>query len=1654
MFQLINFGDSTLTQRKSWAVTNTSDDDSTPRGQDVLNRLSTERLKRDSTPEFNSSYHYEDENVEFDSPESPHIMSSNKHSVDIDNTAFEPSESANGQNDNNLQFCNSLSNSEIEPNLSRRNTYSIDGPIVFEQKTTPAPKRSILKCSKTAKPHRTKTSSRMVQFARLPKTDSKIKLKSQFNSKFSAFTVTDNEINEGDLSQDYRKVSQSDGEEYDDDLDGVQPLDASVSSLMNSPILDHNNVNKSSMRGSRGNKVMSLVNSLEKRIKESPKHSIRASDLLSMNDSKGTSFNDLQNNTNVMQVSTSSRRVNLEEMFEAEDSPKETMNIVNETKSKDIDKSSVQNAENISNFNLTDTEMISSDIQNEDLSENECEYTFTSPLNLKSVQKSSSYNQHEMETSTKTFSISQNIDKDSNISIFENSKKINNIGNNEIKNTSSIHEMNLLNNDIQIELALESDVSTLVKKSTLENHSDIQKNGSELTDNFKNVEKEKCVKESTIQDVENDVSILLEKSTVEDQLDIQKNSSEHIEKFKNVEKEKCIEESIIEDVENNVSILIEKNAVENQLDIQKNVSESIEKSTYAYTGKEKFIAEDQLATQNNDSEPIEKSINIEKEKLNDVEQTSEEVPSMVVKFVSEMFNESTDEHEPTSCQHEDNVVESYVLVDKFLHKSPKKLMNPLTKEYKSIMKAVEKRLGEIHNNQNISSMLNENKTDSINSTSIINDETIMPPLTCLDLNDTENLNLEINDSSSKTKTLTREDNNTEITELSNKSIGNETDKSTSYNDEFTVLMESLPEYDKTEKNIVENNSQSFIKNKTLNLNKLDKSVKNTKNTSINLENKETHPYGIVIYSNSDDKEDDGNQKNTNKNLEPTSDTSFGKPQYESTPWNSSKSTKTLIHINNKQVNETVHDEISVNTDEQMKKSTITSPIPLAEWSQMMKDFNESVKKASISPINITNASSVSKVLFDEPKLDPSITNEECNLNNSNIKNNIVDTTQFLSILTPCSSNDIIKSSNESNQKRRYVLRKYNNLSQKNNLRTSPRSKNSKLQYIEMDYNSNNSESNSSDGELSTKNNSIDTKNTAIANKKSTSDITTKLKPLVSPLLKNPSLTFKTKNDVQDITSHDEHHSDTDSSLSKSRQLFTRTKKLTKKKNNSIVTESTISARDQSEAKNMLNSDNKKFKKSLESSFENKSLLRSNKNYPKRNQNLPLKKTNDTETMNMDDLTSNSESNTNSISLPMATRTKKMTKKKDSSPEITIRRNLRTRELQINSNKTVRKQNIVKINANKEEELLINNEKSSSKSEILKRTLRKNVHNLNIKESEHTVKDINDTSIKPEKNNSSVKTITYKIKKDTGKTEENSQPIKTRITRQSTTLTNSSLLKFDTNDRNTNLIGKNTQKVQKNSQTKISKNLKSNKLFKPKRLLPSQPIKQNNTDSSEYESLSETEEDSLKPEIINNESFKVNKQYNKKNGVQNNSSSSSLPTKRNRKEINETSSLKSTRGLKRAADTSLSQPCTKGPKLDIVSNDASTSNSHILPQYYLSADVKLTRNMSKLIEAQPEISAVTSAGTKKEKPKSLEKTRAKKRELITDDISNESEPSSKKKITRKGAMKDKEIELKKSKSIPSTTKTLNTDDDEPKINTKVKFNKCVIFISIIIYNYRG
>lgn len=1555
MFQLI--GDTNSAQRKSWIITNSSNNTSF-NGTHVLDRLSSERLKRDTTPEFNSSYHYEDDDVQFDSPEPPCVISDDDQSVNI-NTAVSmnnPSNSIINQNDDDLQSncitTNNLSDSELEPNISRRNTYSIDdGPVVVEQVNTPTPRHSILKGSKTAKTNRIKSNCRMVQFARLPKSDSRIKLsKSRFNSG-SNFIVTNDETNITD--HDTNNISEFDVEEYDDDLAGVQPLDSSVSSLINSPILDSPNIVKSSKRGSRGNKVMSLVNSIEKRYNESPKHSIRASDLLTTNESKygNTSLNnDSPNESCKLEKSSSStRRINLENIFEIEDSLKDTTrDVENVTMIPEIDKNCEQDNEtNTNTKNINDDE---SNTKNTLVND----YDSALPLNLQSKSNSNvvdntdslilvdsvpdnsvkvSGNHSTTETNISKFNVSHKLKQDSTMSA---NKHL--MSSNYIENSSSV---DIINNTLNL-----SDV--------VYSHNDSSKHFEKTTDgSLTNANKS-----------QNNVSVFVEKS----------------------EKSAILENDNL-NMHNDISKTVDKSNIEdeNHVNVQNCVSESSKKP---------------IVLINNSP-------------------NDEETPSMVVQCMSEMFNATIEEHNKSTCsQQDDNLVDSYVLVEKnditqSLEKSElkKSVDNKSTKNYgtnnelsdkhkvnESVMDAVEKQLDIMHGNDDTNSNEEAVFADSIMKAS--NNEILTSDLVSDEIN-TANLNLEANgniskhsinqpsesknisDSIPKTKSM---DTNVNISCTNNIDSPNVSEL-TKVSNEKTKILNKISSDNSTqitsddlnnslkEKNEVQNKSLKSIEQQKSSLNESKQLSKSCQSTLVeNIINTETYSskpikkvlrvINVSSESSDNDVEITENKDKTQINEENMLDTSIGKPRYESTPWNSSKNSKSQLNSSTDiQSNNTCDaSNISTNEDQLQNNIRLISPFPdLHVWSQMMKDFNESVKKASYDNPYVNSVGDVKKVLFDHNSSTIEDTElEKLSSNNADLKANVSKIEKKTNIqcsLVSCLPSNAIKNCNDIHQIEQSSIND-NNSTPKTIDESTSRSKN-------------------------VHNNSI------------------------------------AKTDVNDLKS-----TNCIISINKNNSVT--------ETNNSSKMETVLINTDLNVTNTNCNTINKKLILETLDSEQNKTSDDKNESY-------------------VNDLNSSKSLHFNSKTNKKVVRTKKI----NSSPTITSTRNLRVR---VNNSEPVKNCSKVKINVIE----VISSTSSDSETNSL-------VSEKKMYSKKHNSK----------KNTSDVETNSNKTKV-TEKSKKIIDATKARFTRSSTTLSESSLSKLNKKNKTVSPVITKLAKVEKTKKTKSSK---LNKKKLAKRLLPSNPIN-TNSDSSEYEPMSETDENTSKSSLIktppktNKEKIKkrntkespkksqlvIPLTRNKKRDNEENhqlinppktkqrynqsDNKSLLPSKRNQKEkIVESSPIISsplcTRSRKRVADTPISQPNAKGPKQDTaVSKTTKTAIPHVsnLSQNQPSSSAKDTQNTFKLTVTQDSDNSLPETTVNK-KEKSKTKTRGRKRELSSENSFHDSAPSAKK-ITRQQAAVKEETGFKKSSISTRTTSKVKVQNvDEPTRNsTRVKFEK--------------
>ncbi|XP_026811160.1 uncharacterized protein LOC113552480 [Rhopalosiphum maidis] len=1655
--------DSKSTPRKSWIVTNTSDNLSSIGAH---NRLSTQRLKRDSTPELNSSYHYEDEDVEFDSPDPPNLVLNSEQSVDINiNNAIDNNLPIDNQpelkdkdNDNllsNSDNINKLTVSEPESGPSRRDTYSIDNrSIVIEENTTPAPRRSILKCSKTTKPNRSRSNCRMVQFARLPKTDSKIKnTKTRLNPGFN-FIVTDDENNLIDSNQSTKNSMQFDVEEYDDDLDGVQPLDISVSSLINSPILDNSN-NKSSKRGSRGNKVMSLVNSIEKRTNESPKHSIRASDLLSMNGSKHieTSPNDdSQNNANILQESvSSSRRINLEDIFEAEDSLKTTCNIETETIVQETKKSPVKIVETVSSpktnlLNITDTEKIPVTFT-EDESVNdinlECEYTFAPPLNLPSVNSSSiTVNDSDL--------TSVDIEKDS-----ISTEKI------DLSDTSSKLDTSCITEDC-----------TTSKNEFLTKSDNVESLDHELNNTSPHNE--------NIGETQKDHSNYL-KNTIINLID-----KEHYHKQKDdsefVNDDICTNEISTSKNDNQVAKNIKP--IEDELKTKQN-------SIVELVSKSSDLNFDQTNKQSSVSKAVEQTLN-------------GETPSIVVQSMSEMFNASIDEHETTHSQHKESLVETYILVGKDNLQNSLEINEPnmdkcnktlsdksvsLTEPVnKSLIDAIEVQLDKMHSENDINSNCNKNKTIPIDSTLALNKQKTLTSNLVLEETDTEKHTLKINDllSNNSLNTLTVD----EPTEI----ISNSVSMSTKSPVKSNVNNHCLTELDNSntselstktavdEPNSVQNtnlsNKESNSLSKTIssdnlslkdispkpkkitisldqlksalganNSKELRKSVRSPVKESIRPDHTIINSTKKIIAELMDSSSDSENDQN--KNLDHSLDTSIGRPRYESTPGISKNSKNLFYYITSLQPDETtteIADDSAKNKDRLSgdEKSTPVNSFDADQqtWSQMMRDFNESVKKASINfNANINKTGKHKKQLFVKKSKDTSI------------KKNISETKKNNSM--QCSVS-LIMSNNTSNESTQ-VIRPIRNESIRvrrsmlSNKRRSIRSTNSQTSYID-NYDS--AETSNTDEILPRKNNSIDKKT---------------VKTKLNRSKKRKSITTISKSDSKS----DNYSTTSSSSSEEDTHASSQTKKITKNRNYSSKSPLPSMSVKKIDSNNLMK---KHVKVKI---MVNKDSLSSSDNET----TCSLSSPDEVQTFDRELRRRKLNNYTSSI------KAKKNTLNANGIKTIgKSKKNTSSTKTYIDTNNTLSETNKLKLDKNNKTSCVVKS-KSTKISKTVKTKKSSNVRTTKNSRSKRLLpsKPIKTNSKDFSENESSNETIesTKKlqsvdppksIKEKTQKKDvyidNNLLSLPTRRSqREKIKISDVSIQPRTQSRKRATDVSPLTQNSKDNKKEILSKEVASlisqalNSPKKPSYILPRQnsavnqvPDKSLPETTKKSASLrtnknveSETEESTQKPQSISCPS-KSTKEKTKKKDITIDNNLSSLSTKCNLREKIKTSEvslqLPKTQSRKRAADTSpLSQPSAKGKKCDILSKVANT-----VSRASNSPNIR-TRNMSKISVKQasnnsfPESTVVSKKEKKKSnekvKPKSNENTRAKKRQLNSDNCSFDSAPSTCKKL-RQVTLRGADSENKKSDLSTHTTSKLknqNTDTStEPDASHKVKYNK--------------
>lgn len=1639
-------------------------------------------MKRDSTPELNSSYHYEDEDVEFDSPDPPTPMLDSEQSVDINTHDIVDNQlELNVQDNDNLQSntdnVNKLTVSELESGTSRRDTYSIDNKsIVIEENTTPAPRRSILKCSKTTKPNRSRSSCRMVQFARLPKTDSKIKsTKTRLNPGFN-FIVTDDENNLFDSNQSTKNSLQFDVEEYDDDLDGVQPLDISVSSLINSPILE--NSIKSSKRGSRGNKVMSLVNSIEKRTNESPKHSIRASDLLSMNGSKHTETslnNNSPNNANLLQESvSSSRRINLEDIFEAEDSLKTTCNIENETIVQEPKKSPVKNVEIVSSpktnlLNITETEKIPVDVASEDefvndINDFEGDYTFAPPLNLPSMNSSSII----VNNSNLTF---VDTEKDSNSTEIINQLDTNSkLGNSTEDCTTSIHEFLMKSDNVE---------------SLVSPHNDtIDETQHDNSNHLKNTINEKMC---TI-DIETPNNIS-ESSKIVNPIEKEHNLKQK-DDSEFVDDDKCTNE--VSTSQNDVQFAEKVKPLEDELNPKQN-------DTVKLVNKSFDLSFDQIDKQNYVSKVVEQTLN-------------GETPSIVVQSMSEMFNGSIDEHETTHSQHKESLVETYIFVgndnlqnsleinevniDKCNKTLSDKSVSSDDPVNNSIIDAIEVQLDKIHSENNRNSNCNKNKTIIVDSALALNKQKTLKSNLVLEETDTENPTLKVNDCLSKNSlnTLTVNEsteiisnsvsipkspvkdnvgnscltnvNNSNISEFSSKTAVDEPNCVQNINlsnKESNSLSKTISSDNLSKKNI----SSKSTKKITINLDQLKtalgsnnskelrKSVRSPIEESIRPElstinsTKKTIAELIDLSSSSDENEND-----QDKNLDHSLVTSIGRPRYESTPWNWSKSSKTPFNSTTSvQPNETTKDNSAENGNRQRD----STPVDLSDdenqlqgWSQMMKEFNESVKKASVNfKANINITGKHKKKLFVINSKDSNIKNDI-----SEIKKKNSSQSSISSIMSHNTSNEsvqVIKPiRNESARLRRSVL---------SDKRRSNRSTNIQTSFIDIYDSAENS--NTDEKILPRKNNSIDNKidsGTVQAN----SNCSTKSKSLIS-------------------TSKRDNYAITLSSSKEDSYACNRTKKITKNQN-STNSSSPSTSMNKIESNNLMKKYDKVPTLATKLSLSTSNNETSCSSFPNETQTFERElrrrklnnctssiktKKNTSSTKTYTD-SNNALSESSKLNLDRKNKTSRVVKSKSTKISKTLKTKKAT-NLKTNKNsrskrllpsepiKTSSKDSSDYESSNETEESTQKVQSVNSSKSVKEKTKKNDVQidnnllSLPTRRSQRGKLKMSDVIIQPRtqsrKRAAIISPLTQKSKDK--KKVMLSKALASAVSQISNSPKNPSYILRRQNSTVNQVSDKSLpETTKKSSSLRI---LRTNKNAQLNHLLPSKPIKTSTKDSLEYEISTKTEENNQNPQLINSPS-KSTKEKTKKKDITVDKNLSSLSTKRNLRDKNKTSDVSlqppKTQSRKRAADTSpLSQPNTKGKKCDILSKAAST-----VSRTSNSPNIR-TRNMSKTSIKQtsdnsfPETILVSKKEKKisneKVKPKFNENTRAKKRQLNSDNCSFDSAPSTRKKI-RQVTFRGGESENKKSDSSTHSTSKLkiqNTDTSTEAIaSLNIKNNK--------------
>ncbi|XP_050429373.1 uncharacterized protein LOC126838746 isoform X2 [Adelges cooleyi] len=1754
------------TPRKSWKTSNMSSSSAR-----ILDILSSDRKKRDVTPEMNTSYRFLDEEVEYDSPipicdqedlfeesvntnvtgvdsskMSEQILN-NDNDVDGNNVNWQPSSSIAVDSNLNLNL------PESTPSISRRETYSIeDAPKVIEQNSTPAPRRSILKCSKTAKTCRSRSNNRMVQFARLPKTDSKIKSTKFYSG--NSFTVIDDKSADNDHSQVNQKDKSFNIEDTEtDDLDGVRPLDTSVSSLMSSPILDQVTLNKSSSkRGSRGNKVMSLISSFEKRTYGSPIQNLKASDLLNMNVSRNEEASSNKSpedtTTSILQKSsTSLRRINLEDMFVAEDSMKNSLQD-SEDKSmiEGINLNSTQNTETLDNTISKESSVGKLD------SSKILENTFETETILDDV-KISDYNQSSVkvivDSPEEEFAFASPLNMNPGNYLCDTDAAVNWVNQNSFsEKENSICEMiNTTENNA-------SQVNEIIEKTPVFKSQQLNHNNSKIIETSSDENTNKSARDKTIENA--DLSNIIENSIAEN--DKCKDSSKLSQKNDDTNK---TNNGVQEDFTESIEHLDNLEIVQNDHNAFHSKTHISDKAVMSEMGNVTF---DKLEDTNSNEDC---SALIEENAANkSVEKNCEELD----------LNKSDDISKKTTSESSSN---NYVL-------SPMENLN------EKLIDSIESQLNIIHNGIDTSNSDKENSLGNISNKVTLNINEQPTTREDIDHNKTQNASEVViidvntvdksvkNDDSkvylicNEASTVTTVDNDVYHTEnvqdISEKTSNICIKAASPINLTDTVgNVEPSIHFVESVSNIEPNIKQTL----QAQMSTSKKSTKHILENDIGNCNLNNLVELTKTFNESDEEleEDIENLNTTDKHFEQTLNTSIGKPQYESTPWNWSKNSKLPFNSTTdiEESKNTIQDDVSEDNSKQKKKGISMPLFDPDLWSQRMKDFNESVKKASVSETSNINAKPSSKVLFSESNqnISKELPEHESSVPKS-VKGRLSKTNSVIQCptITTCSPNSTTIAFDQVLIGNKRTTRSHNKSPEK----TSTELENKVIQ------------------SMSTKNKSVKAKSPQINTKSEDESVDNNTLSLRS--------SRKSKSIVNE-TSSDTHINE---------------KKLTVSMNATHLAEQHSSEVDNESS--IMNKEQNSFKNICESKSPSKVM-----NRPMKNKIIILESTTDTdsETTKSDSEMDLTDSKIDSSSSQVSNRNKSNNSIFQTfSPVVTkTRRNLRTRANRNETRMSVQKQKVNKIdsggtsvgtsadsdsdqNHSRNAQKISGQKLQEKKPQSLKTMEKITVENEIIIDltNDDVGKEIpfnNDihTSNKDIKNNSKAgkdKSQKHEKTKTTQNVKTSAVQPRARITRSNTTLTETNLPIINKNKTPSPIKYKNTKGVKK-IQIKKSSVVKANKKQQlAKRIQPPKQISNNKlSETSEYETTSEIDESiqKLSP------SPTVTK-------IQKKTTLVIAPSKKLKEKITETSATVTQSGKgsrKRAADTSaISQPKAKGRKRDHTSKVANTtmncelistkeksspttikrtrntSKTKIIPGSDISLQItnevkkektksavtrksispkelttkrtrntsktkvlasnislpttneikkdklksavtfestslkentspttsKRTRNTSKTkvlasdisllttneIKKDKPKSAVTLESTppkentspttskrtrntskttvvlvsdtslpitnevKKDKPKSTERARAKKRELNPHDSSVDSAPIAKK-ITRKALADNKELEVKKNNASLSSTKSTkaqstDTDDTEPNISTRVRFNKNV------------